>query len=435
MKLLRLVTGWASALLIALALPGAPGPDFGTWACWAATPAGEWDQPAAALADQIAGVVGPGQVTLSVRNISSIAESQIPVIRALLEKDMKAHGISIAGGDSANAVRVTLSQNGRERLWVAEIVEGNNTRIVMTTAGLDGPQASAVADYVTLRRERMPIMTNLLSGALTDEPVLAGLETSSVMILLRPEEVELYPFSEGGWHHANPVDMGQRRALSRDARGLIVLTPDRSGFTLYATGTECNGQYTPPVTPSSRSPISDWSVSCHASDEPWPILQNNDAANPVTIKAFYNSARNYFTGVITPILGVDLPPFYSAALLPRSNGTALLIGGIDGKVQVVDNGALKSVSGARDWGSDFAVLKSGCGSGAQVIASGSGEAASDSLRAYELPSQEAVPASAPLAMNGAVTALWAAPDGKSLLAAVRLASGDYEVDRVTALCN
>ena len=33
--------------------------------------------------------------------------------------------------------------------------------------------------------------------------------------------------------------------------------------------------------------------------------------------AFYNSARNYFTGVVTPSVGVDLPPFYAAALIPR----------------------------------------------------------------------------------------------------------------------
>jgi hypothetical protein len=155
----------------------------------------------------------------------------------------------------------------------------------------------------------------------------------------------------------------------------------------------------------------------------------------VTIKAFYNAARDFFTGVIAPSLGVDLPPFYSAALLQRANGTALLIGGIDGKVRIVDSTVLQPVSGTRDWGSDFALLRSGCGSGAQIIASGSGEAASDSLRAYELPAQEAVPASAPLAMNGAITALWPAPDGKSVLAAVRQISGDYEVDRVTAQCN
>ena len=45
----------------------------------------------------------------------------------------------------------------------------------------------------------------------------------------------------------------------------------------------------------------------------------------------------------------------------------LLIGGIDGKVQLVESGALKPVSGARDWGSDFAALHSGCGAGAQIL--------------------------------------------------------------------
>ena len=101
----------------------------------------------------------------------------------------------------------------------------------------------------------------------------------------------------------------------------------------------------------------------------------------------------------------------------------------------MENGALKPIAGTRDWGSDFAVLHSGCGAGTQIIASGSGEAASDSLRAYELPALEAVPASAPLAMDGTVTALWPAPDGKSVLAVVRNAANEYEVDRVTALCN
>ena len=104
-------------------------------------------------------------------------------------------------------------------------------------------------------------------------------------------------------------------------------------------------------------------------------------------------------------------------------------------MQLAENGELKVVAGTRDWGSDFAVLHSGCGAGVEVIASSSGEAASDSLRAYELPALEAVPASAPLSMDGTVTALSTAPDGKSVLAVVRNAEDQYEVDRVTALCN
>jgi hypothetical protein len=34
-----------------------------------------------------------------------------------------------------------------------------------------------------------------------------------------------------------------------------------------------------------------------------------------------------------------------------------------------------------------------------------------------------------------VTALWTAQDGKSAFAVVRNPAGEYEVDRVTALCN
>jgi hypothetical protein len=153
------------------------------------------------------------------------------------------------------------------------------------------------------------------------------------------------------------------------------------------------------------------------------------------LKAFFNSGRNYFTGVVTPAIGVDLPPFYSAGTVPRPGGPALLMNGIDGKVQIGENGALKAVAGTRDWGSDFAVLHSGCGTGIQVIASGSGEATTDSLRAYEIPALEAVGVSAPLSMDGTVTALWTVPDGKSVVAVVRNAGGQYEVDRVTALCN
>jgi hypothetical protein len=82
---------------------------------------------------------------------------------------------------------------------------------------------------------------------------------------------------------------------------------------------------------------------------------------------------------------------------------------------------------------------SGCGAGTQIVVSGSGEAMpATALRAYELPAQEAIPASAPLAMDGTVTALWTAPDGKSVFAVVRKSANpadQYEVDRVTASCN
>ena len=80
-----------------------------------ATP-GRWEQAASNLADQIAEILGPGQARLTIRNLSTIPTDEIPAIRKLLEQDLKAHGVQASGADSANTIRVTLSESASERL-------------------------------------------------------------------------------------------------------------------------------------------------------------------------------------------------------------------------------------------------------------------------------------------------------------------------------
>lgn len=396
-----------------------------------------WEKPAAEMAGQIAGILGPGQAQLTIRNLSTIPNDEIPMIRQLLEKDLKALGVLTSGAESANAVHLTLSENQRERLWVAEVIEGNETRVAMVELDYEVARDLPTREHIELHKE-IYSFAHGLSWPLydpLDDPVLDVLETRNGLFVLRQNEIVVYFFGEVGYIEQKEFAIAERKSSSRDPRGLLLPSADGNGFTAFIAGAECIGSFTSPETGSAH-PENGWSVKCSASDDPWPIAQEDTTNGSTTIKAFYNSARNYFTGVISPSLGVDLPPFYTAVLLPRPvEGAALLIGGIDGKVQVLENGSLQPVSGARDWGSDFAVLHSGCGAGTQIVASGSGEAAKDSLRAYELPAREAVPASADLAMDGTVTALWAAPDGKSIFAVVRSATNEYEVDRVTASCN
>ncbi|MGA2277781.1 MAG: hypothetical protein ABSG00_09260 [Terracidiphilus sp.] len=397
-----------------------------------------WEQPAENLAAQIAEILGPGQARLTIRNQSTLSDSAIPTIRRLIEQDLKTHGLVTSGAESANEIRLTLSENQRERLWVAEIVEGNETRVAMVEIQHSQNLTQAGSATMLLRKERLPgpdVEDSLPCFSSPDgkPPLLAVAERRHGLIILKQNCLLELDRSPSGFFDGKTFDpLASTQAQTRDPRGIIVTNLDDDGFFVFLPGTKCDGSYTI-SSEQDRPPGEGWSLHCHASDDPWPIVQQNGLTS---ISAFYNAARNYFTGVVSPSLGVDLPPFYTAALLPRaSDGRALLIGGIDGKVQLVENGALKPVSGARDWGSDFAVLHPGCGAGTQIIASGSGEALSDSLRAYELPAQEAVPASAALAVDGTVTALWSAPDGKSVFAVVRSVTNEYEVDRVTATCN
>jgi hypothetical protein len=405
MKAMRLIWTIAAILgLAAVAAHAAPSP---------------WDQPASELAEQIAAILGPGQAHLTIRNLSTIPTDEIPVIRRLLAQDLKAHGVVLAGAESANTIRVTLSESARERFMVAEVGEGAQSQVAMTDLGPIEAQPAPATGGLTLMRQQI---------LASREPVLAILETPSEILALEPEHIVIYVRGSGGWQEQQRIGTGSSHAEVRDPRGAWLAYASGSSFEAWLPGAECSGSAAVPSQPAN------WTIQCRASDDPWPIAVN--ASGAPQLKAFYNSARNYFTGVVSPSVGVDLPPFYTAALLPRSAGNAaLLVGGIDGRVQLAENGALKIVSGTRDWGSDFAVLHSGCGGGTQVIASSSGEALNDSLRAYELTALEAVPASAPLTIDGTVTALATAPDGKSVLAVVRNAANQYEVDRVTALCN
>jgi hypothetical protein len=403
-KAMKLIRWAAVGLSIAIAAVLAP-----------AQAANYFTQPAAALADQVSSILGPGQAHLTIRNLSTMAGDAVPTIRGLLERDLKAHGISLAGDEGANAIRVTLSENVHERLWVAEIVEGNTTQVAIVDAGPTSPQHASATSGLTLRPQ--VILTS-------PEPVLAALETPAGWIVLTPEQLTFYLRTADGLHALSHVDIGEKRPLPRDPHGILKLDTSETQFTAWLAGAECSGP-----TALGQSP-GEWAVNCRTSDDPWPIFQDPNTG------AFYNSARNYFTGVITPGVGADLPAFYAAVAIPRpAGGAALVAAAIDGKALLLEHAAIKPVAGTRDWGSDFAVLRSGCGSGAQTIASSSGQAAADSLRAYELPGLEAIPAGAPLEVNGAVTALWSAPDSRSVLAVVQRAPNQYEVDRVSALCN
>jgi hypothetical protein len=391
-----------------------------------------WSQPAADLSTQIADILGPGQAQVTIRNLSTIQTSEIPSIRKLIEQDLKAHGVNASGAESANSIRVTLSENARERVWVAEVIEGSETHVTMVRVDASTATVSKASSGMVLRSERIAGLVTRVGGIVRNDPILAASEINGHFLVIYPDRISIFSSNAAGWVEANTIVM--ERKLSRDPRGVLLPNADGGSFTAYTAGTQCVGSYSLPLAGASAD--SGWSVHCRASDDPWPVYQSGDASKATPLKAFYNSARNYFTGVVTPGIGVDLPPFYSAGLIPRAaGGAALLLSGIDGNVQLVENGVMRPVAGTRDWGSDFAVMRSGCGAGTQIIASSSGEAVNDSLRSFEIPALEALPVSSPLALDGTVTGLWTAQDGKSAFAVVRNAAGEYEVDRVTALCN
>ena len=167
------------------------------------------------------------------------------------------------------------------------------------------------------------------------------------------------------------------------------------------------------------------STQCTNADDPWWLGGSTNA--------FFNSARNHFTGVV-PGLPRTLPPFFSAALLKRKSDV-WVVSTLDGQVNLLDGTVLRAINGTRDWGSDIGSVQSGCGSGAQVLATSVGDNPSDSVRAFEIPEQEAVAVSAPLVFEGTIRALWTKSQGDSAVAVVQTPTGTYEAYTVSIACS
>lgn len=386
--------------------------------------AANWQQPAADLARQIAALTGPGPVLLTVQNRSSLSPAQIPTIRRLMERELRSVGVIPAGSGSATIVRITLSQNDQGGLWVAEVQEGTETRLTMLPVQLDTEAVSTIASRLILQRtvmveERDPILdAQILSGA--GGPWLVILQPSQVLVYTRstnpPGSAAVN--SSQVWTLTQTLAIDYDRAIPRDMRGRIVAAQDHL-FDAWLPGMECRGTNTPPQL----------ALACSDSDDPWPIT--------TTQKAFYNSARDYFTGVLSPGFGMEMQPFYEAAEIPHAGAAATLLNEVNGPPILAVNNQLETVTGADTWGSDLAAIHSTCGTGTQMVVSGSGAAAAgDSLRAFEISGREAIPVSPALQVPGIVMAIWPTAGGDAAIAIVRrLDSDGYEVWSVAASCD
>jgi hypothetical protein len=238
--------------------------------------------------------------------------------------------------------------------------------------------------------------------------------------VLDPNKISLYAFQNNRWEQQESFPIPHARPWPRDMRGRVILRKDHL-FDAYLPGVFCSSTVSAPL-----------SVSCHDSDDPWPVANELTALN-----AFFSPKRNYFTGALSPGIGKQntVSAFYSGAAIPRQSYALWILAGADGQVHEAD-GINEQIIPRLGWGSDLAGMKTSCGSGTQVLAVGKGDGTiADAIRAYEVPDREPVPVSQPVEMNGPVTALWSETSGTGAVVVTRnLQTGKYEANRLAISC-
>jgi len=380
------------------------------------SPGAAWQSPAAQLAQQISAITGPGVVALELNNRSSLGAGDVDEIHRALTSSLENVGVRIWQPDQAAAkVRITLSENLSDYVWVAEVQSGaSEPRLVF----ISSPRPDSAFPV-----EHTPPLT-LHSTALISEntPILdlAFLAQSPPRLLvLAIPHISVYDFREGHWTAAESLALRSPNPLPRDPRGRLILNKDRQ-FDAYLPGLICHG-----------SQSGGLSISCSPSEDPWP-LGGKDAG----LSALFSPARNFFTGALVPGIGKQksVPAFYSAARVPKPNNPLWIFSGLDGQLHLMDGINQQTLSQIH-WGSDIASLHAACRSDWQVLATSPENETEDSVQAFAFPDREPVAVSQKLTFRGSLHALWTTEPGDVAVASYRDSeTGKYEAVQLNLTC-
>jgi len=374
------------------------------------------------LAHKIVAASGPGAFAIEIANRSSLDDKSVREVRSALEGQLQAEGVHSARGEqAAGTIEIVLSESLREYVWTAQISIGSDEEKVALVSLSRPASAAPFASVQPLTLKTALLFAQeqrMLDAALLEMP------GGSRLLVLEDDRVAIYrqtganPASR--WELETSLPIAHTRTFPRDLRGRLLLRRDHL-FDVYLPGISCRSSAAASLT-----------LTCATTDDPWPLTAEDGG-----VHAFFASARNFFTGALSPGIGKisNVPSFYSAAAVPRPGYTLWAFATVDGSLHLVDGVTDLAIRGA-NWGSDLAAVRSGCSQGTELVISENGNTPDrDNLRAFEVPDREPVAASSAVEFDGHIVALW--PDAAGVTATAILKRGNtewYEAYRVSITC-
>ena len=331
-------------------------------------------------------------VSLAVQDLTATSPVDSSSFRRVLEDELRKAELQITTTPLETRVRVSISENARALLLVAEMFSGENRAVVM----LPWTAPPAAENKPRLKIIRRPVWEQA-------DPVLDVLllNSESELLVLSPAAVSSFHLTDGKWTLTGAAPLSLARLPARDSRGRLQSAP--GGFRVYVPGTTCSGTIQPVL-----------KLSCTPGNEPWPANSRDASftARWLTDRNVLESAG--FQGA-----------FYAAA------------GGWFSTLdhRIVDR-AGEPLALPELVGSDLATLESPCVANPILLASDAADSPDhDHARVYEIASGRAIAASEPAALPGPVTALWPAETpGQVTLVVQNSKTGNYEAGRLGVAC-
>ena len=353
----------------------------------------------------------PSAVSVSFENVSSLpAETQDNLKNAIVNAFHNANIRLVKAEQALADVQITFSEDWQGYVWVANVQQGSSGQLVIKKIPRSQHIANARTPSLTIRK---------ISVWQQDAPILDFFQDNQNLLILEPGQLSFYAAADGGqWRPRQTLGIPHEHPWPRDLRGRLEV--QHGQINVFLPGTRCNGA------------ISQSSLDCRASDDPWPIDQGQ-------LVAFFSPRRNFFNGLLAgQTAGASVPSFFSAATWQNGDQHIWLFTGTDGHARLFQNDLSSPVATFNGWGSTVAAVHSNCGSGWQILTSSPADMVhSDSVQAVEIAGREALPVSAPIDLSGAVEALWTAGNYSQIVNGViqSQATGKYEAFILTVICN
>jgi hypothetical protein len=391
---------------------------------------------AAELARRILAIAGAKPtIAFHFTSLSSAGVTQAAALRSELQSALQSQGAKFgAPASGAVEVDVTLSQNWRNLLLVAQVTRGLATRVVMVPLAPPGAESESSQPVVSLSRhfvwrQRAPFLAFLSWRFAT--------ERSPYLWILEPGRLVLYRHETGQWRASAGAIIPHSEPWPRDVRGSLWVEPAISapgGISappeLRATlpGVTCSMPLAPVA---GRLPLTCQSLS--AGSAGYPLFQGSVALATAALAP----GLNYFSSAsVRGGAALPLPPFYSAAFVRDDRSEPVLVAAeLDGKTYLYDSSG-KSEGEVDGWGSSVAGIESSCGDQWQLLSTRSGDwTQNDSLAAFEIADGKTVATGEPIDFSGPILDLSTAPGGREASAVVlNLSAGLYEAYSVTVTC-
>ena len=334
-------------------------------------------------------------VSLDLQVLAPLPPAEWSQFRQALTDELQKTGLEISAATQPESrVRVSLSENARGLLIIAEVWNQDAERVIM----LPWSRAAAPKARPAFVLTKTPVWEQA-------EPILdfLVLNSGSQLIVLGTTHAASFHRDNDHWAADGEASLALAHPLPRDPRGRMELVD--GNLRVFLAGTTCTGATAPQLT-----------MSCTPKNEAFAV----DTRDPA-LQGRWVTGRNTMESDRIP------SAFYDAA--------AGLFASADGKI--VDR-ANTPVAGTEQWASDLAAVAASCSAAPAnvVIAAMHPENQKhDQVQAFEVAGGQTIARSEPLSLAGGITALWPSDTPQQANVVIRNSStGNYEASRLALAC-